>query len=82
MKISLSASHNDCKEAIELLETCDIIYTTQVRNRDRLIDLFGKRVRFIPDILADTREYLEARHSDDKIIGFSELFELRQQYQN
>jgi len=78
MKVALSASHGGNQKAIELLESCDLIYTTNVRCRDDLYELFGDDVvRFIPDATESMREFLENRHKADEIIGFSDLFALR-----
>lgn len=77
MKVSLSASHGNNQDAINLLKTCDIVYTTNVFARDHLYELLGDVVKFIPDICQDAKEYLEKRHENDEVIGYPELWELR-----
>ena len=48
-RVALSASRTDSPAVVELLNSCELIFTTNVALRDRLFELFGeRRVRFIP----------------------------------
>ena len=78
MKVSLSASHANCREAIELLNTCDLIYTTQVKNLGKLEkELPFAEIKVIPDCCPDMIEFLKERHKNDEVIGFDTLMQLR-----
>ena len=81
MKISLSASGFNIPPVAELLNECDLIFTTQVINRDELWKLFGRdKVHFIPDACNDTLEFMKSKYPDAEFIGFSELFKLKTLY--
>jgi len=78
MKVSLSASHNNCQAAKELLETCDLIYTTQWKSLDEIsLEFPDAIVRPIPDCGPDIMEFLQQRHEHDEVIGFGDLMSLR-----
>lgn len=82
MKVSLSASHANCPAAIELLRTCDLIYTTQINNFDSLEEQFPDAiVKVIPDCCPDLIEFLKIRHQSDEVIGIGELMTLRMQHE-
>ena len=76
--IALSASHGNNLNAILLLGTADLIYSTQVRNRNALYDMFGKdKVKFIPDNRPDMINFLKERHKGATFITYSDLYNLR-----
>jgi hypothetical protein len=77
MKISLSASFWGEAEVAKVLETCDKIYTTQVRNYQALIARFGDKVYIIPDARPDLLEFLASRE-EAEVIGFQDLYHIHQ----
>lgn len=78
MRVALSASFGDSKEAEELLRTCDRIYTTQIQNIEDFGVLFPNTIiSALPDCCPDMLEFLRERHKDDEVIEFSDLFQLR-----
>ena len=78
MRVSLSASHANCDVAIELLKSCDVIYTTQYNRLDEIRELFTEaRVLPIPDCCPDMLEFLKERHKDDDVITFGDLMDIR-----
>lgn len=79
-RVALSASHNDCPEAIELLSTCDLIYTTQVHNWPFLCGQFpNAEIKVIPDCTPSMIQFLRERHAGDEVIGLGDLMRLRNQ---
>lgn len=72
-KIALTASYYDHPEVAAVLRECEVIYTTQVRNREDLEKRFVN-VRFIPDSCPDTIAYLKKRHEGAEFIEFPHVF--------
>lgn len=78
MKVSLSASHASNPDAMAMLRTCDLIYTTQAASLDALRAEFPQaQVRPLPDARNDLIEFLRARHAGDEVIEFSDLYDAR-----
>jgi hypothetical protein len=58
-KIALSAAYYGNPEVAKLLEECEVIFTTQTNNTERLYMRFGKdKVYFIPDRDPETIEHI------------------------
>ena len=79
--VALTASYYDQSAVKELLSQCDLIYTTQVRNRDVLEAMFS-HVRFIPDSCQDTIAFLKSRHPNATFVEFSDVHRLAYQNSN
>ena len=78
MKIALSASHGGNPDAIKMLQDCELIYTTQIQNRDELFKTFGEgTVLFIPDATSSTVDWIKSRHEDAEFVTFSDLMRVR-----
>jgi len=74
-KIALTASYHDNPKVKELLQECDVIYTTQIQNAESLRSMF-RDVRFIPDSTPSMIEFLKARHAGAEFIEFPHVFKL------
>jgi hypothetical protein len=81
MRVSFSVSFRDFPLVLELLKSCELIYTTQAHNRDALYELFGSsHIRFIPDCTPAMLEFLKARHKDDEVYQYPDLYAMTQKY--
>jgi hypothetical protein len=79
--VAFSASFWDCQEVVEVLKECDKIYTTQVKNWSRLVELFGReRIAVIPNagsrLINFLKSELEDRYETVQAIDFSDLHKL------
>lgn len=78
IKIALTASYYDRPKVKELLQECDVIYTTQIQNAESLRSMF-RDVRFIPDSTPSMLEFLKSLHAGAEFIEFPRVFELAHQ---
>lgn len=87
LKIALSASFYNIPAVQALLHTCERIYTTQVRNGNEIVQLFGvEKVHGLPDGTPSTlqmikeREVANARRENREIefVTFGDLLKISQ----
>lgn len=75
IKISFTASYYDRPKVRELLQECDVIYTTQIQNAAELRAMF-RNVQFIADSTPRMIEFLKARHDGAEFVEFPHVFKL------
>jgi hypothetical protein len=74
MKIALSASFFNDFQVFKALDSCEVIYTTQVHNYEALRNMFGSRVFIIPFSTPSMLEYLKSQHEGAEFLDYSDLF--------
>ena len=73
MKIALSASFFNVKQVRELLEECEVIYSTNVDIADGLLDAFGERMKFIPSSSETWLAFVRSQHEGCEFVTFGDL---------
>lgn len=77
MKVALTASFWNVDPVREILEECEVIYTTNVRMRDRLWEALGAhRVHFIPNASPAMMKFLKDQHEGCEFVEYGQLHKI------
>lgn len=78
MKVAFSASYWKLPKVFELLQNCDVIYTTNVEKLQEIRDAFGVHVSIqpLPGGLPGLVDYIKSTYLNTEFVMFSDIMKL------